>query len=423
MSDNYFDRGLVRLNGQLGGADSYTQVTCKEVSCTESLLTPGLQTSATFQSQTYKNDVFKNWDAIKNKPMTITMEDGYGNQMSLQQTVYRMDGREFHPVNISQVEEFTVHACDQSLLDDAKKLVSKYWKCTTPSKIVEEVLGTCLNIQNTYIQTAEPARDYAAEMIHPFQVIAQQANVALDGDDPSFVHYMTYSNRAQGANFMQGGSYWQPTHNFRSLTHLARQAPRYTFFHSETGLAGGADYNNEKYRTPNAFNRPAIQFMFPCDFDLLSDLLNGVDEQGQNINAGSFMNAMDMAAGFLTGGGGGRMQMCAPNGNFKQSLTNKGSAGQQNGCPSNVEQHLLKRQARMGLLEKDKVALRMIVAWNPYISVGDVISLTWKDKDRGQDLYGSGDYLVASLTHRVQKGGYATTTLDCVSNTVGQGIV
>lgn len=412
--NNYFDKGLVRLNGQLGGAEGFTQVTCKEVTCTESLLTPGLQTSATFQSKIYKNDTFKNWDAIKGKEITINMHDGYGNDMSVRQTVYRMDNREFQPVNVGQVEEFTIHACDKSLLDDAKKLVSKQWKCTPPGDIVQYVLGTCLGIQNIDMDRSTPSRDYVAEMIHPFQVVAQQANVALyDGDDPSFVHYMTYG-QSPG---------WTPTHHFKALKSLAKLPPKYTYFHAETGLAGGADYNNEKYRTPNAFNRPAIHFSFPCDFDLLSDVLNGVGSGGENLNAGSFMNFMDHAAGFITGGQSGRMQGCVPYANFKQSLSNKGSAQQQNGCETDVEKHLLLRQARMGLLEKDKVALRMIVAWNPWIHAGDVVSLTWRDKERGQDLYGTGEYLVASMTHRVQMGGYATTTLDCVSNTVGQGIV
>lgn len=419
MTDNYYDKGLVQLDGQLGGAEGFTQVTCKEVTCTESLLTPGLQTSATFQSQIYKNNPFKNWDNIKNRDLNLNMRDGYGNSMSVRQRIYRMDNREFQPVNVGQIEEFTVHACDESLLKDAKTLVSKQWKCTPPTDIVDYILGSCIGAQNTDVQTAKPSRDYVAEMIHPFQVIAQQANVALDGDDPSFVHYMTYGNKQLGI----GEPVWQPTHHFRSLKSLAKMPARYTFFHSETGVRGGVDYNSEKYRSPNAFNRPAIHFMFPCDFDLLSDVLNGVDENGRNINAGSFMNVLDVAAGFLTGGGGGRMQGCIPNGNFKQSLTNKGSAGQQNGCASDVEQHLLKRQARMGLLEKDKIALRIIVAWNPRIQAGDVIGLNWLDKDGNQRIYGSGEYLVSSMTHRVQLGGYATTTLDCVSNTVGQGIV
>lgn len=398
------DLGLVRLSGELGGATGYEQITCKEVTTTESLLTPGLQTSATFQSQIYKNSTFKNWDVTKNQLMSIDMRDGFGNRMQLAQTIYRLDNREFMPVNIGQTEEMTFHACDISLLKDAKTLVSKSWKCTPPSQIVDYVLSSCIGAYQTDIQSAQPSRDYIAEMIHPFQVIQQQANVALDGDDPSFVHYMTYGN----------GASWQPTHHFKSLKNLCNQGSRYTYYHSEVGVREQVGYNDIGSR------RAAIHFMFPCDYDLLSDLLNGLDENGQNINSGSFINPADSTGSYLNG----RMTGCIQNGNFKQSLTNKGTAQQMNGCETDVEKHLLRRQARMGLLEKDKVAFRLIAPWNPNLHAGDIITFEWKDKGQNtQMLYGSGDYLIASLTHRVQMGGYSTTTFDCVSKTVGQGIV
>lgn len=398
------DLRLVRLKGSLGGADGYEQITCKEVTATESLLTPGLQTSATFQSQIYKNTTFKNWDQTKNQIMSLDMQDGFGNSLQINQTIYRLDNREFMPVNIGQTEEMTFHACDQSLLKDAKTLVSKSWKCTTPTDIVNYVLSTCVGVYNADVQSSSPARDYIAEMIHPFQVIQQQANVALDGDDPSFVHYMTYGN----------GSMSQPTHHFRSLKSLCNQGSKYTYYHSETGERGGTAYND------SASRNSAIHFMFPCDYDLLSDLLNGLDENGNNINSGSFLNASDATGSYLNG----NMSGCVQNGNFKQSLTNKGTAQQQNGCETDVEKHLLRRQARMGLLEKDKVAFRLIVPWNPNLHAGDVITFEWRDKSQGSTLlYGSGDYLIASLTHKVQMGGYSTTTFDCVSKTVGQGIV
>lgn len=397
------DARLVRLSGSLGGVN-YTQVNCKEVTCTESLLTPGLQTSATFQSQIYNNATFKNWEETKGKDLNITMSDALGNNMSVNQKIYRLDNREFQPVNIGQTEEMTFHACDQTLLEDAQKLVSKSWKCTTPSDVVRYVLTTCVNAINPDVQESSPGRDYIAECIHPFQVVNQQCNMALDGDDPSFIHYMTYGV----------GNNWQPRHHFRSLKSLCSQAPHpFTYYHSETGVRGGAAYNDptSQYK--------AIHFMFPCDYDLLSDLLNGLDENGNNINAGSFINPADATGNFLNGS----MQACIRNGNFKQSMTNKGTSKQQNGCDTDVEKHLLRRQARMGLLEKDKIAFRLIAPWNPSLHAGDVIKFEWRDKDGGGQLYGTGTYLIASLTHRIQFGGYATTTFDCVSSTVGRGIV
>lgn len=401
VTDYVHDRNMVELSGELGGVN-YKQVTCKEVTATESLLTPGLQTSATFQSQIYLNDTRKDWDQTKGKEMSITMKNN-DKEMTIKQTIYRLDNREFMPVNIGQTEEMTFHACDKTLLKDAKTLVSKSWKCTTPKDIVDYCLQTCVGAEETDVQKCSPSRDYIAEMIHPFQVIQQMANVALDGDDPSFIHYMTYGRGTQG----------KPTHHFRSLKDLCNQGSKFTYYHSEVGRLGRQDYNS-----PGSFDK-AIHFMFPCDFDLLSDLLNGLDEKGQNINAGSFMNIADATGSFQNG----NMTGCIENGNLKQSLTNKGTAQQQNGCETDVEKYLLKRQARMGLLEKDKIAFRLIAPWNPDLHAGDIINFTWTDKDGCSLLYGSGDYLIASMTHRVQMGGYATTTFDCVAKTVGQGIV
>lgn len=407
------DQHLVRINGSIGGLDDYKQITCKEVTATESLLTPGLQTSATFQSQIYLNEPFKNWDDAKNKDLKLDLYDDTGKRLIIEQKIYRLDNREFNPVNIGQIEEMTFHACDKSLLKDAKTLVSKSWNCTTPDQIVKYVLSTCIGATNAEVDKTSPARDYVAEMIHPFQVIAQQANVALaDGDDPSFVHYMTYRNKGM--------------HHFKALKTLVQGSPKAVYVHSEAGVRRNVGYNQIQSGLQTAMpylapTIPCIHFMFPCDFDLLSDLLNGLDENGKNINSMSTFNVGDASGSYLNG----NMNGCVVNGNFKQSLTNKGTAQQQNGCETDVEKHLLRRQARMGLLEKDKVALRLIAPWNPDLHAGDVIRFEWFDKDGSNCtlLYGSGNYLISSLTHRVQMGGYSTTTLDCVSTTTGQGIV
>ena len=112
--------------------------------------------------------------------------------MSVRQTTYRLDNRKL--IN-NNVEEFYIHACDQTLLDNAATLVSKLWKCTSPSTVVRDVLSSCAGAKSLDIESSDPNRDYIAENIRPFQVVAQQANVALaGGNDPSFIHYMTYEN-------------------------------------------------------------------------------------------------------------------------------------------------------------------------------------------------------------------------------------
>jgi hypothetical protein len=158
---------------------------------------------------------------------------------------------------------------------------------------------------------------------------------------------------------------------------------------------------------------------FPCDFDLLSDILNGVDENGVDINSLMIFNPVMKTFSLL----GNQAIGCGMGGGvIKGSLSNSGSAQQQNSCPDDVQTHLLKRQARMALLEQDKIALRLVVPWNPELHAGKIITLTLNNKEDPDQLnYGSGDYLIVSMTHNLKLGGFSTSTMDCVSKTVGSG--
>ncbi len=412
------DQRLVRIDGQCGGV-SFSNMgssgyTVKEVLLNESILNPGLQTLVTLHSYIYMPG--KDLDSFKGGQLSLSLANKDGDNLSVAQKIYRLDNRDFNPSNVGATEEFTLHACDQSLLSDAKSLVSKSWKCETPDKIVKYVLQSCAGVRNLEVDSASPARDYIAENIHPFQVVVQQANVALDGDDPSFVHFMTYKNNG--------------THHFKSLKKLCKGSVSGSnqFYYNDGGGESKYSYNANK--------QAAITFMFPCDFDLLSDILNGVDESGQNINSLTTVNPLNMAMQlFGMGGGGGSggglmSGSCGVgSGNAKQSVTNKGTAKDQGGCETDVEKHLLKRQARMGLLEKDKIALRMTTAWRPDIHVGDLVGLNCQNNRNSRNgaggcvVYGSGTYLVTALTHKIMHGGFATTTMDCVAQTAGGGIV
>ena len=188
-----YDRLRVDTQISIGG-ESFSDITVKEVILGESLLTPGLQTSVTLQSFVYGNPP-KIWGTYKNQPLIISMfQPATSYNMLVEQQLYRIDNRELD-INVGQTETLTLHACDQSLLNDAQALVSKSWKCTTPDVIVNYVLHSCAGVTNSMVDNCGPARDYIAENIHPFQVVAQQANVALyEGNDPSFLHYMTYEN-------------------------------------------------------------------------------------------------------------------------------------------------------------------------------------------------------------------------------------
>lgn len=376
------------------------QFTPMEVYLGESLKTPGLQTSIVVHNAIHYLPV-KNLDELKGKTVTIELERksltkfGLQDKMVIKQTIYRLEKRAMHN---QSVEVFILHACDPSLLDDAATLVSRQFGCITPSEVVEQVLRSCAGVKQLDIEPSSPARPYDAENIHPFQICAQQANVALaDGNDPSFIHYMTYENLG--------------THKFKSLKKLVEQQPLHPgrpYEYTEVGETSNSGY---------AWPFTLISYEFPCDFDLLSDILNGVDASGKNINTAFTVNILKNMFNMF----GDKTIGCGiGSGNPKLLHTNNGSADQQNTCPDNSKLYLNKRQARIALLDPDKIAFRCTVPWNPGLNAGKVIKVRLANRDEPTTQnYGSGDYLITAMKHNVKYGGYATTQLDCVSTTAG----
>lgn len=396
------DNQLARKDNEAGvsitvGFDKVPQsdlydVTPREVMLGESLLTPGLQTSVKFDSYIHSTPV-KNFDNFKNSVISITLEKpSTGETMEIAQRVYRMDSR--HLVNNNN-ERFTIRACDDTQLTDPATLVSKSWKCTSPSDVVEEVLSDCAKAKQIDVEPSDYPRDYIAENIHPFQVVAQQAGYALaGGDDPSFLHYMTYEN---------GG-----THKFKSLKSLSSEPPVMMFEFNEL---------NNSYGDP----RTIMTYDFPCDFDLMSDILNGIDANGNDINSLVLFDPINKSFSLIDSPWGD--QGCGiGSGLVKMAITNENTAQQQDMCPDYTKQFLQKRQARMGLLEKDKITLRLTVPFNPSVHAGSTIYVTLYNKETGnnpQVNYGTGLYLVLHMFHHVIEGGLATTTMSCVSSTIG----
>lgn len=406
---------LTYVDVAIAGADAsiVSDISWVQLVLAESILTPGLQTALKVQN----NSNFlggKNFDSIKGLPLNLSIKRpslakyGFPTTLDISQTLYRLGGRSATSYNqederklINQsIEEMTLHACDPTLLNDAANLVSKSWKCTTPDAIVAEVLSGCAGARKLDIESCEPARDFVAENKHPFQVVQQQANAALaNGNDPSFLHFMTF----------EGASSGQGTHHFKSLYSMTQEGAIVDLSYAQLYA----------YSNPTAI----MTYTFPCDFDLLSDILNSVGSDGADIGSlagfnfatGSFSLFGNQAQGCGIGGGA-----------YKIATTNMGSEMFEYSCPDYTSTYLLKRQARMGMLEKNKIALRLTVPWNPIYNVGKMIKVSLynpQDKTQRQLKYGSGDYLIVALVHNIIAGGYSTITIDCVSRTVGQGQV
>lgn len=400
---------LVNAKINLAGAVP-EDVTVKEVVIGESLLNPSAHTVVTLQSAMYFNTI--NWDYYRCKPISLYIEDNNKipnnpRTMTVNQTVYRCDNRHFMNKNTGNVEELSLHSIDQSILNDAKTVWEKSWKCATPAQVVKEAMQKIGVTRYRSFGSTGPGRPYVAESIHPLQVIQQQANVALyDGDDPSFVHYMTIQEQT-GEN----------VHNFRALGELmsSKHTP-YDIYAADTAISGQTGFADSYLA--NSFAplalRTAITYNFPCDYDILSDILNGVDCDGKNLND---VRTFNFASGDFASAMGAISQVA----NIFKSITNAGTSQQQNSCDTNVEKYLLKRQARMGLLERDKIALRITIPWSPWLHVGQQINFHWNNRyNPSTEQYGSGKYLILHMTHNIQYGGYAVTTLDCIANTFGR---
>ena len=388
------------------GAPELSEINVTEVNLTESLLTPGLQTNVVVQSKISSDQEFgkKNLDSYYAKAIKIDIErpviELYANQsdyssvdskLEVYQLIYRLSKR--RKLNYD-IEVFELDACDPSLIKDAKTFLSKSWPCSPASQVVSDILRGCIGAPNIDIEPSSPPREYVATNIHPFQAIYQNSEVALSAQqDPSFVHYMTYRNRG--------------THHFRSLTSLAQQNEVWKFTYSDKGSAD-ASYANPFH---------IMKYEFPCDFDLLSDVLNGYDENGNDITVVSTIN-------YLTGKFGmfGQPSDCGNSPYMVSSIT--GTEADQGVCNPNIEQYLIKRKPRMSLLDQDKIALRLTVPFSPFLHAGDVIDVSIPDKGVGNgEVYGSGKYLISSMTHNIKAGGLGITTLECVSNTVAAGRV
>lgn len=382
--------------------DQFTEV---ELTMGESLLTPGLQTTIRIHDY-IQNLPVKNHEEFKgvNVKIKITkpqLEKYFDMSPTLytEQTLYRLENRKFF--NGIRNQEYLLRLCDPSMLNDATTLVSKSWKCATPSQVTSDVLSQCAGVRRMSVEPSQPARPYIAPNIHPFQVVAQQASVAWTGNmDPSFLHFMTFENIS--------------THNFKSLYTMSRQRPVLPrpFHYQDIGLLAG-----------NQDPLSALSLSFPCDFDLLSDALNGVGLNGADTNSMAVFNPVFKQFSLF----GNQTLGCGIGSSvIKMSLSNSSSAAQQGTCPDWLQVSQQKRQARMSLLEQDKIALRMTVPWNPALHAGKVIALdlpNTNDTSGSTKNYGTGTYLILHMKHNIKRGGYATTTIDCVSTTVGRGEV
>lgn len=374
------------------------------VTLTESLMSPSLQTKVFVQSFRHPGYV-KDWDKLANKKVRIRAWRDIlkrvpaDHDIEIENTIFRVSERSPRSY---QYDVFNIMAIDDTALDNAEKRISKSWKCATPTQIVADTLKGCVKVPYLTARSSTPPRTFFAENIHPYQVVAQQADVALaGGNDPSFLHFITYNNVVG-------------THHFDSLYGMTRRDPIWEYEFHEFG------HRQNTWEDPHAI----FSYEHPCDYDLISDALNGVDRNGKEQASFMGINPVNGLHSVIGGSNSG----CGMGGQETDSMfTNKGTAASEPNCEIDVEKHKLRRTARLGLLDADKVAIRLTVAFNPNLHVGKMIKIKIPNKrvsereSSMEDDYGSGVYLISAMTHRLVNNGFGTTVLDCISKSVGNG--
>lgn len=377
-----------------------TEQSLVEVYLSETILSPTLQTTIFVQDTVA---IKKNYDEYKGKRIKIQLSNpNIPNEvLNINQVLYRIENRK--PINY-HTEGYNLQACDDTLLNNAKARISAFYQCASPQQIVSEALN-CVSAKAIDFGSMPPAniRNYQPANIHPFQVVSEQSDYSITpSGDPSYLHYMTYR---------QFG-----THHFISMDEMTKRPTVWRYHYNDKGF-------EEQLSDPNNI----MQYEFPCEFDLLSDIMTGYIDSG--LGYGSDYNASitainpfnsgssvvsNQVKSYCCGGIGGVMHT--------STYTNSGSS-EDDGCETSVEQYLHKRPPRMALLQKDKISLKIIVPFNPKLHAGDMIAVEfWAKRDEDYD-HGTGDYLIVSLSHNVKNGGYGITTLECVARTVGAGEV
>lgn len=394
------------------------ELNVNELTITESLLSPTVYASIKIE-ETLAPQNWRNLDNYYAKPVIIQVSDPKFQNLKFNNTritsdliatlvIFRLSKRQRK--NNYSTETFELSACSPTLITDAKSWVPDHWVSKTPSEIVENIYTNVFNLakDNFEIESSNPVIDFAGERLHPFQIITQMAERAITNDglnDPSFLHYMTL-RKSNLENSL--------VHNFKSLNSLSNKQP--------INKDNPFSYSMKNLSNLNYYNPFDIMtFSFPCDFDLLSDIMNGYDEGGNKIFSLTTIDPYDGTGSVFreSNSKSSSKYTIAP----FSSITNLKTSYKLDSNPTNVEAFLLKRKARMALLEQDKIALKMTIPFNPLLSVGNIIYVSLKKDSLYPALYGSGNYMIVNMTHQIKPKGLSVTNLDCVAKTVGRGVL
>ena len=332
--------------------------------------------------------------------------------------VYKINSRK--KMDNDQTEIYTIQFCSDELLLSEQTRISKSYPGKTIKSIITDVLENYLKVPKdrydvTNIQDTLGIYSFIIPNFKPFEAIQWLTNYARPivglGHDMLF-----FENAKKG-------------YVLSSMQSLFAQEPHYTFkFSSKNRPMEDFDNMNDYF-----FNVQSYEY--DRNFDVLEGIHNGtfanrlisLDVMQHTVNITDFNYKLNSANSTTLNPNAvvnnlqnrfGKTLYEAPNSLLRLSMSNSnqydnsyiaanpGSVAQD----TFIENYLTHRKSQLAI--NNYTRLKIVIAGNPSISVGETVNFDIQsnsaDEQKTNDKFYSGKYLISSIRHTIQNGGYNT---------------
>jgi len=332
--------------------------------------------------------------------------------------VYKITSRK--KMDNDQTEIYTIQFCSDELLLSEQCRISKSYPNTTIKNIVTDILVNYLKLpsdkyDNKNIEDTIGTYSLIVPNFKPFEALQWLTNYArpVIGQGSDMLFFETAKK-----GFV-----------LASMQSMFNQNPFCTFTFSAKNLP------MESYSNPNDYYFNVLSYEYDKNFDVLDGIHTGafanklisLDVLQHTVNTTEF-NYMNNSKNSTTLNKNavvnnlqnrlGKTLYESPESLLRLSISNSNQYDNTyiNNNPGSVspdlffENYLTHRKSQLAINNYTKI--KIVVAGNPTLSVGTTvmfkIGANVPDKQRNDDKYYSGKYLIASIRHTIQNHGYNT---------------
>lgn len=387
----------------------FSELSLVDVMVFESILSPDPQITMTLHDA---NQITKNmidWKLKDDKPIKLkemklvnpfadynTRQDGMGAQnvkdiTIKDQIVYRVDQGKL--VNY-YTEEFKVHICSPLTIENMKTRISKFYPKNDISKVVEDALKSVCEKSGIKfdVESTEMKRDYISNNMHPYQIVSEIVDMATKNGWTNYFHFATFEDK-------------KGKHYVKSLKKLIEGSSKITYRYEHKGVGDAlTKFDN------------ILSYEFPSFFDTLLDLSHGIiDDENLEIEP-SMVSLNPFTSTFYIVDGDSNGNQGKPIGGTLNSGAWSNHSTMYD-VPNHCEKYLHTRTGPLAFENKNRPDIKIIVPFNPELHAGEVIKIELDmilEGNKYKKNYGTGDYLVSTLTHNIKTGSYGVTVIEAI---------